>query len=72
MLLALGFTGTRADGLLTRLSVERDERGNVRASETTYQTNQPNMFVSSDMRRGQSLAVRAISSGANDAQKFVL
>ncbi|HEX8657004.1 MAG TPA: glutamate synthase subunit beta [Hymenobacter sp.] len=69
VLLALGFSGPRADGLLTQLGVGLDENGNVQARETAYQTNQPKVFVAGDMRRGQSLVVWAISEGREAARQ---
>jgi glutamate synthase (NADPH) small chain len=69
VLLALGFTGPRADGLLTELGITLDARGNVLADEHTYCTNHPNVFVAGDMRRGQSLVVWAISEGREAARQ---
>ncbi|GAB3309691.1 glutamate synthase subunit beta [Hymenobacter humi] len=68
VLLALGFRGPRIEGLAS-LGVELDERGNVRAPELSYQTNQPHVFVAGDMRRGQSLVVWAISEGREAARQ---
>ena len=69
VLLALGFTGPRMDGLLTELGVALDERGNVRADERAFTTSCPNVFVAGDMRRGQSLVVWAISEGREAARE---
>jgi glutamate synthase (NADPH/NADH) small chain len=69
VLLALGFTGPRVDGLLTELGVALDERGNVHADEKAYRTSRPNVFVAGDMRRGQSLVVWAISEGREAARE---
>ncbi|GAB3872939.1 glutamate synthase subunit beta [Hymenobacter segetis] len=69
VLLALGFTGPRVDGLLTELGVALDERGNVHADEKAYLTSRPNVFVAGDMRRGQSLVVWAISEGREAARE---
>ena len=69
VLLALGFTGPRMDGLLTELGVALDERGNVRADERAFTTSRPNVFVAGDMRRGQSLVVWAISEGREAARE---
>ena len=68
-LLAMGFVHPQHDGLLNELGVERDERGNVRASEKAYQTNIAKIFSAGDMRRGQSLVVWAISEGRECAKK---
>ena len=69
VLLALGFTGPRIEGLLAELGVALDERGNVRADEQAYRTSRPNVFVAGDMRRGQSLVVWAISEGREAARE---
>lgn len=68
-LLAMGFTKPQYSGLLQELDVELDERGNVKASEKTYQTNIAKIFTAGDMRRGQSLVVWAISEGRECARK---
>ena len=67
--LAMGFLHPQHEGLLQQLGVELDQRGNVKASETAYQTNIDNIFVAGDMRRGQSLVVWAISEGRECARK---
>lgn len=68
-LLAMGFVHPQHDGLINDLAVERDERGNVRATEKNYQTNIQKIFAAGDMRRGQSLVVWAISEGRECARK---
>ncbi|RYZ29382.1 MAG: glutamate synthase subunit beta [Chitinophagaceae bacterium] len=68
-LLAMGFLHPQHEGLLDELNIEKDERGNVRASETAYQTNIGKIFTAGDMRRGQSLVVWAISEGRECAVK---
>ncbi|MEP7256726.1 MAG: glutamate synthase subunit beta, partial [Flavitalea sp.] len=68
-LLAMGFIHPQHHGLIGDLSVELDERGNVRASEKSYQTSIPKVFAAGDMRRGQSLVVWAISEGRECARK---
>jgi NADPH-dependent glutamate synthase beta subunit-like oxidoreductase len=40
-----------------------DQRGNVRANMSDYQTSLPKVFSAGDMRRGQSLVVWAIREG---------
>ena len=54
------------NGLLDRLGVDYDERGNVKA--TRYQTSIESIFTAGDMRRGQSLVVWAISEGREAAR----
>lgn len=67
-LLAMGFLHPQHDGLLNLLDIERDERGNVKASEKNYQTNLSKIFAAGDVRRGQSLVVWAISEGRECAK----
>jgi glutamate synthase (NADPH/NADH) small chain len=66
VLLAMGFVGPQREGLLERLGVELDERGNV-ARDHSYRTNRRNVFVCGDMGRGQSLIVWAIAEGRSCA-----
>jgi glutamate synthase (NADPH) small chain len=68
-LLAMGFVHPQHRGMISELGVELDERGNVKASEKTYQTNIEKIFTAGDMRRGQSLVVWAISEGRECARK---
>ncbi len=68
-LLAMGFVHPQHDGLVNDLEVELDERGNVKATEKTYQTNVEKIFAAGDLRRGQSLVVWAISEGRECARK---
>ncbi len=69
-LLAMGFLHPQHSGALNDLEVELDERGNVRATENSYQTSIPKVFACGDMRRGQSLVVWAISEGRECARKL--
>jgi glutamate synthase (NADPH/NADH) small chain len=68
-LLAMGFVYPESTGLLEQLEVEKDDRGNVKATEKEYQTNLPRIFAAGDVRRGQSLVVWAISEGRECARK---
>jgi len=61
--LAMGFVHPQHEGMVNELDVELDERGNVKATEKTYQTNISKIFTAGDMRRGQSLVVWAINEG---------
>lgn len=75
VLLAMGFLHPQHAGLITELEIELDERGNVKASDKTYQTNIPKIFTAGDMRRGQSLVVWAISEGrecARNVDKYLM
>jgi len=65
VLLAMGFLGPEPL-LLEQLGVERDERGNARAS--SYATSVDGVFAAGDARRGQSLIVWAINEGRQCAR----
>ncbi len=67
--LAMGFLHPQKEGLLNQTGVDLDEKGNVKASEHSYQTNIAKIFTAGDMRRGQSLVVWAIQEGRECAQK---
>lgn len=63
--IAIGFRRPN-DALLKAFGVEVDSRGNAMASsagERAYATNVPKVFAAGDMRRGQSLVVRAMAEG---------
>ena len=69
VLLAMGFVSPLA-GLLDSFGVERDGRGNARASTEAaggYATSVANVFAAGDVRRGQSLVVWAIREGRQAA-----
>ena len=65
-LLAMGFTGPQASGLLEDLGVEMTPRGNVKRDEN-WMTSVPGVFTAGDMQRGQSLIVWAIAEGRSAA-----
>jgi glutamate synthase (NADPH/NADH) small chain len=65
VLLAMGFLGPE-QGLLDRLEVARDQRGNAKAP--TYETSTEGVFAAGDARRGQSLIVWAINEGRQAAR----
>ncbi len=69
VLLAMGFVHPQHEGLINELDLEKDDRGNVRAPEKSYQTNMQKIFAAGDVRRGQSLVVWAISEGRECARK---
>lgn len=68
-LLAMGFLHPQSTGMLDEIGIELDERGNVKATESAFQTNIHKVFTAGDMRRGQSLVVWAISEGRECARK---
>jgi glutamate synthase (NADPH/NADH) small chain len=70
VLLAMGFVSP-VQQVLSAFGVEKDARGNAKATEegqNAYQTNVPKVFAAGDMRRGQSLVVWAIREGRQCAQ----
>jgi glutamate synthase (NADPH/NADH) small chain len=66
VLLAMGFTGVKTEGLLSNLGVTVSQRGAV-ATDAQYRTNVPAVFAAGDMRRGASLIVWAIREGRDAA-----
>lgn len=71
VLFAMGFTNPLGP-VLDSFGVEKDSRGNARAStdgEGCYSTNVPGVFAAGDMRRGQSLVVWAIREGRQCARE---
>ena len=70
VLLAMGFVAPVAS-VLEAFGVERDPRGNARATTEAagaYATNVAKVFAAGDMRRGQSLVVWAIREGRQAAR----
>ena len=70
VLLAMGFVSPVAS-VLEAFGVEKDSRGNARASTDFtggYATNMPKVFAAGDIRRGQSLVVWAIREGRQAAR----
>ena len=70
VLLAMGFVSPLAS-LLEAFGVERDARGNAKASEDAaggYATSVAKVFAAGDVRRGQSLVVWAIREGRQAAR----
>jgi glutamate synthase (NADPH) small chain len=67
VLLALGFTGPRRNGLLDQLGVALTPRGAV-ATDEHKMTSRPGVFAAGDMSRGQSLVVWAIAEGRAAAE----
>ena len=68
ILLAMGFTGPKKQGLVDQAKVDLDARGNVFADTFSYRTSDPQIFACGDMRRGQSLVVWAIREGRQAAR----
>ena len=71
VLFAMGFTNPAAS-LLEAFGVDKDPRGNARAStdgEGCYATSVDKVFAAGDVRRGQSLVVWAIREGRQCARE---
>jgi glutamate synthase (NADPH/NADH) small chain len=68
VLLAMGFVHPVYDGLLDQLKVEKDARGNVKATVQDYRSTIDKVFACGDARRGQSLVVWAIREGRQAAR----
>jgi glutamate synthase (NADPH/NADH) small chain len=66
--LAIGFSGSILDGMITEAGVRTDKRRNVVADDQSYRTSREKIFVAGDMRRGQSLVVWAIREGRQAAR----
>jgi len=70
VLLAMGFVNP-VNTLLEGFGVEKDARGNAKASTDIggYKTNADKVFAAGDVRRGQSLVVWAIREGRQAARE---
>ena len=68
VLLAMGFVHPVHDGLVAQLGVDKDPRGNVKATVQDYKSSIAKVFACGDMRRGQSLVVWAIREGRQAAR----
>ena len=68
VMLSLGFLSPVHEGLLDKLKVDYDARGNVKAND--FATNVQKVFVAGDATRGASLVVHAIRSGRDAAMKM--
>jgi glutamate synthase (NADPH/NADH) small chain len=66
VLVAIGFTHPRHDGLVERLGLELDKQGNVRAP--VFACARPGVYAAGDARIGQSLIVNAIAEGRRCAR----
>jgi glutamate synthase (NADPH/NADH) small chain len=67
VLLAMGFLGAEKGGMLDRLGIEVNERGNIPV-DADRMTTVPGVFSAGDMARGQSLIVWAITEGRQAAK----
>ena len=67
----MGFVSPIYEGLLEKLGVTLDARGNVAANVQDYKSSCDKVFACGDMRRGQSLVVWAIREGRQAAQRSI-
>ena len=68
VLLAMGFLGPVHNGLVDQLGIEKDQRSNVKANYSDFQTSVEKVFAAGDARRGQSLVVWALAEGRKAAR----
>ena len=70
VLLAMGFLHTSHNGIVESLDLNLDERGNIEANESLFETSSRKIFAAGDARRGQSLVVWAIKEGRDCASSI--
>ena len=66
VILAVGFVHPEHSGLVKSLSLELDQRGNIK-TDAHFMTSQKGVFTAGDCHRGQSLVVWAIGEGRRAA-----
>ena len=66
VLVAIGFSHPEHEGVVDKLAIELDQRGNIKAG--AYATSRPKVFAAGDARTGQSLIVSAIAEGRRCAR----
>jgi glutamate synthase (NADPH/NADH) small chain len=66
VVLAMGFLGSRTDGVVEQVGARLDERGNV-VRDSHFATDAEGVFCAGDAGRGQSLIVWAIAEGRSAA-----
>ncbi len=66
LLLAMGFVGPEAKGLVDELGVTLDSRGNIKVDQH-FASSVPKVFAAGDSMRGASLIVWAIADGRDAA-----
>jgi glutamate synthase (NADPH/NADH) small chain len=69
ILLAMGFSGPVRNGMIDRLGMKLDQRGNIETG-ADYMSSVAGVFAAGDMRRGQSLVVWAIAEGRKAASSM--
>ncbi len=66
VILAIGFIGPEKKGLIEKLGLELNSRGNIR-TDSSFMASRKGIFAAGDMRKGQSLVIWAISDGRRAA-----
>lgn len=66
VLFAMGFLHPEHDGIIKKIGLEVDQRGNAKTKD--YQTNISKIFAAGDFRTGQSLVCKAIADGRKAAE----
>jgi glutamate synthase (NADPH/NADH) small chain len=68
VLLAMGFTHTAHEGLVSEFALELDSKGNIKTNN--YRTSNDRVFAAGDAISGASLVVNAIASGRKAAAQI--
>ncbi len=68
VLIAAGFLHPEKEGLMEKLKVDLDDRGNIKTNN--FATSVKKVFAAGDARRGQSLVVWAIAEGRRAASEI--
>lgn len=70
VLLAMGFSHVKQQGIVEQFGLELDKQGNIR-TEGTFHSSHPKVWATGDARRGASLVVHAIADGKRAAQAMM-
>lgn len=68
VLLAIGFSGSPVEGMLSEEALDVSKRNTIVANDCDYRTSADKIFAAGDMRRGASLIVWAIREGRQAAR----
>ncbi len=70
VILAMGFTGPKKDGLLQKTGIALNPNGAIKTNAHNM-TNIKGVFAAGDMSMGQSIVVRAIADGRKTAREII-
>lgn len=70
VLLAMGFSHVKQQGIVGQFGLELDTQGNIR-TEGTFHSSHQKVWATGDARRGASLVVHAIADGKRAAQAMM-